>query len=370
MKKTGGTLYWRDISGNTIAETNLSGANQSEYVFFGGRRLTRIDSSGNVYYYLVDQIGSTRAVVNSSGTLCYDSEFTPYGYEFLPTGINSCPQNYKFTGYERDSETGLDYAMNRYYNSRMGRFMSPDPVGIASAALGSPQSLHRYAYVLNNPLIGIDPFGLECVFLNGAGNLVEDVEATSEDDSNNNSTACTGNGGLYFDGNNEVNTLNSTQDNGNWGNFDIDLDSNWVGLTNDQGLPEQAACIGGACSYGSLEDMGADYDSAMDSSFHSSAHGPGFSRLDFRLVNHLNSLACGFMSAGVSVGDSGKEFGDKVVTAAEVNGLAAALTGNEPAALGAVAIGSVGKGYGYALDGYGAFWKGMKYLGGCSAYGR
>jgi len=50
----------------------------------------------------------------------------------------------------------LDYAFNRYYNSRIGRFMSPDPLGITGATLSNPQSLHRYAYVLNSPVVGID----------------------------------------------------------------------------------------------------------------------------------------------------------------------------------------------------------------------
>lgn len=62
--------------------------------------------------------------------------------------MNACQQKYKFAGYERDSETGLDYAIARYYNSRFGRFMSPDPMaGVTS----SPQFLNRYACVLNNP---------------------------------------------------------------------------------------------------------------------------------------------------------------------------------------------------------------------------
>jgi RHS repeat-associated protein len=141
----------------------------NEYVFFAGRRLARIDSSGNVYYYQADQIGSTRTIVTASGTLCYDADFTPYGEELLPTGTNTCPQNYKFAGYERDAETGLDYAFNRYYNSRIGRFMVPDPPGIKSAQLSNPQSLNLYPYVLNNPLTNVDPTGLDTYLIQAAG---------------------------------------------------------------------------------------------------------------------------------------------------------------------------------------------------------
>jgi RHS repeat-associated protein len=68
-----------------------------------------------------------------------------------------CSTNYKFTGYERDSETGLDYAFARYYNQRMTRFQSGDPLaGDAS----DPQSLNRYAYARSNPVNLVDRFGL------------------------------------------------------------------------------------------------------------------------------------------------------------------------------------------------------------------
>ena len=65
----------------------------------------------------------------------------------------------RYTGYERDAESGLDYAQARYYNSSHGRFTSPDPT-LLSANGFNPQSWNRYAYVLNNPLMYTDPLGL------------------------------------------------------------------------------------------------------------------------------------------------------------------------------------------------------------------
>jgi RHS repeat-associated protein len=151
----GGTLYWRSLSGDVIAETDLNGTTTNEYIFFAGRRISRIDASGNVFFYYADHLGSTRTITDGSGNTCYDADFTPYGQEMVHT--NTCPQNYKFTGYERDSETGLDYAMARFYNPRLGRFMSGDPLAGDSA---SPQSLNRYGYVLNSPTALIDPSGM------------------------------------------------------------------------------------------------------------------------------------------------------------------------------------------------------------------
>ncbi len=69
-------------------------------------------------------------------------------------------EGYKFTGKERDAESGLDYFGARYYGSNMGRFVTPDPL-MASAHASNPQSLNRYAYVYNNPLGWIDPYGLD-----------------------------------------------------------------------------------------------------------------------------------------------------------------------------------------------------------------
>ncbi len=66
----------------------------------------------------------------------------------------------RYTGKERDTESGLDYFGARYYASSMGRFMSPDPM-MASAHASDPQTWNRYAYVLNNPLRMVDPDGLE-----------------------------------------------------------------------------------------------------------------------------------------------------------------------------------------------------------------
>jgi RHS repeat-associated protein len=152
---SGGTLYWRASAGAAIAETDLSGNITSEYAFFAGQRIARRDASNNVYYYYSDQVGSTTAITTASGAPCYEATFTPYGEEH--NTVNTCPQNYKFTGYERDSETGLDYAFARYYNSRIGRFMSADPL---SGDATDPQSLNRYAYVGNDATDYSDPSGM------------------------------------------------------------------------------------------------------------------------------------------------------------------------------------------------------------------
>jgi RHS repeat-associated protein len=69
------------------------------------------------------------------------------------------------TGKERDTESGNDYFGARYYASSMGRFLSPDPATNLSRILANPQRWNRYAYVVNNPLIRLDPDGAEDVYV-------------------------------------------------------------------------------------------------------------------------------------------------------------------------------------------------------------
>jgi len=91
----------------------------------------------------------------------------PFGEELSPDStyrtanlkygaIDSVRQ--KFTGYQRDEETQLDFAEARYYNSAHGRFTAVDPL-LASGKSVNPQTFNRYAYTMNRPLILIDPTG-------------------------------------------------------------------------------------------------------------------------------------------------------------------------------------------------------------------
>jgi RHS repeat-associated protein len=113
-----------------------------------------------VYYYVEDELGSTRTMVQDGQTSpCYDADFYPFGGERVVT--DTCSQNYKFTGKERDTESGNDYFGARYYGSSMGRFLSPDPVFISAQRLMDPQGLNLYSYVRNNPLGLTDDSGLD-----------------------------------------------------------------------------------------------------------------------------------------------------------------------------------------------------------------
>jgi RHS repeat-associated protein len=119
---------------------------------------TAPSSTSDIYYYFSDALGTARVITASDGTVCYDADLYPYG------GVRAynlnCAPNRMFTTYERDPESNNDYAMARYYSSRLGRFMSPDPTGISLGNINDPQSLNLYSYVRNNSTSMADPSGL------------------------------------------------------------------------------------------------------------------------------------------------------------------------------------------------------------------
>lgn len=96
---------------------------------------------------------------------CYDADFYPFGGEVV-VATNTCSQNYKFTGKERETESGLDNFGARFDASNLGRFTSVDPVEITLGRLQDPQQLNLYSYARNNPLRFVDPNG-EALQLSG-----------------------------------------------------------------------------------------------------------------------------------------------------------------------------------------------------------
>ena len=110
--------------------------------------------AASTHYFLADQVGTTQLEFASGGYPVWRGDFAPFGQEL---DVQATANRYKFTGKERDTESGLDYFGARYYASSMGRFMSPDwaakaePVPYAKCWT-DPQSLNLYSYVRNNPL--------------------------------------------------------------------------------------------------------------------------------------------------------------------------------------------------------------------------
>ena len=153
VMKSNGPIYWYGSGDDVLDETDLHGNLTNEYVFFNGARIARRDPSGNAFYYFDDHLGTARSIAEvpsgqTTATLCYDADFYPFGGERWYT--DTCDSHYKFTGKERDSESGLDNFGARYNSSSIGRFMSPD--AFTYALKTDPQTWNLYSYVANNPL--------------------------------------------------------------------------------------------------------------------------------------------------------------------------------------------------------------------------
>jgi RHS repeat-associated protein len=110
-----------------------------------------------VKYYHLDGLGSVRAVTDGSGQVIERHEYLPFGEEWNPQPAGD---NRKFTGKERDAETGLDYFGARYYGAQIGRFTTADPLYTWRENVVDPQRWNRYAYGRNNGLRYTDPTGL------------------------------------------------------------------------------------------------------------------------------------------------------------------------------------------------------------------
>ena len=135
---------------NVVQE--LSGSSPSANLLSGGidEVFARTDSSGTLSF-LGDGLGSTSALTDSTGAIQQSYTYDPYGS--TSTTGNSSSNSYQYTGRETDA-TGLYHLRARYYNPNTGRFISEDPMGFA----GSGPNL--YAYVGDDPINAIDPFGL------------------------------------------------------------------------------------------------------------------------------------------------------------------------------------------------------------------
>jgi RHS repeat-associated protein len=154
-----GTLYWYMTPG-IVGESDLAGNLKTEYVFFDGERVARRDlPAGTVSYYFSDHLKTASVVTDATGTILDESDYYPWGGELQ--FINNLDNHYKFTGKERDSESGLDLMGARYYSSALGRFVQTDPLYIEAHRLADPQLLNLYVYARNNPLRFTDSTGMD-----------------------------------------------------------------------------------------------------------------------------------------------------------------------------------------------------------------
>jgi len=131
------------------------------------------DSTAQLKYYRhADWLGSSWLQLNTDGTLHGDRAYAPYGE---PYGETTTTADRSFTG--QTSDTVTDTSLNgttelydflyRQYSPTQGRWLMPDPAGVAAVDLTPPPTWNRYTYAANNPLSNVDPAGLSPIHEEG-----------------------------------------------------------------------------------------------------------------------------------------------------------------------------------------------------------
>jgi RHS repeat-associated protein len=110
-------------------------------------KLRQTNSSGTLYF-TKDHLNSTRALTDSNGSVVESISYDSFG-----NGSSSLTR-YGYTGREWDADSNLYYYRNRWYDSQVGRFISEDPIGLDGG-------INPYAYVENDPIMDVDPLGLQ-----------------------------------------------------------------------------------------------------------------------------------------------------------------------------------------------------------------
>lgn len=153
---------YSDVAGNGVVLTE-------QPVYGGGRIGVAYNGSNNVRSYtyeLTDHLGNVRAVFTKNGSSAQGEGYTdyyPFGMAMPGRNLTDANQyRYAFQGQEKDPETGKEAFELRLWDSRIGRWLSPDPYG---------QYFSPYLGMGNNPINGIDPDG-GCFTTDKSGNRI------------------------------------------------------------------------------------------------------------------------------------------------------------------------------------------------------
>ncbi|MFH1653821.1 MAG: RHS repeat-associated core domain-containing protein [Pseudomonadota bacterium] len=127
----------------------------------------KVDDDFVTYFIASDHLGGSTVIIDEAYNLSQVVDYAPYGQTTFSNNYKEFDERKKFTGHEHDSESGLTYAKQRYYNPEIGRWLSVDPAirvlgnanELEQMLLIKPQRLNGYSYVINNPINKIDPSG-------------------------------------------------------------------------------------------------------------------------------------------------------------------------------------------------------------------
>ncbi|MBE2255189.1 MAG: RHS repeat-associated core domain-containing protein [Ignavibacteria bacterium] len=163
----------RDFSGKEIAIYNSNDIKQ--WNLYGFENEGYLDPDRQVRIYIKDHLGSIRVTLDDKLAVINAQDYDAWGYLLEDKSYNLENTTFKFTGKERDKESGYDYFGARYYDSRIGRWGGVEPL------LDKYVSFSPYCYGLNSPMVLKDPNGLWVASLNEEDNS---ISVTAEEGDN------------------------------------------------------------------------------------------------------------------------------------------------------------------------------------------
>ncbi len=139
-----------------LAEYDNTGIQKAKYDYGSDRliSLTRADEGRR--YFQLDGLRSVVNLTSDSGSTVASYHLDPWGNFRFPTELDSSKNRFAFTGHIWDEETGLYHAKARYFDPKLGRFLTQDSF---LGQIDNPPSLHRYLYASANPTTYVDPTG-------------------------------------------------------------------------------------------------------------------------------------------------------------------------------------------------------------------
>lgn len=155
----GGVDIYRRHGADALARETLHVMDGAQRVAMVDRRIAGSEPgvpAEVIRYQLGNHLGSASLELDGEARLISYEEYSPYGSTTLQTadGRLAAPKRYRFTGKERDEESGLSYHGARYYAPWLGRWTSCDPIGISDGP-------NLYQYASSNPVALIDPSGMQ-----------------------------------------------------------------------------------------------------------------------------------------------------------------------------------------------------------------
>ena len=160
-----GRRLWKEVSGvrtyfhyadeGLVAEIDAAGTETKTYGYKPGSTWTTdplfMKVGGEYYFYHNDHLGTPQKITAVNGTIVWDAKYSSFGEATIE--VATVENNLRFPGQYYDSESGLHYNYQRYYNSKLGKYLRVDPIGINGG-------VNIYCYSKNNPILYYDSLGL------------------------------------------------------------------------------------------------------------------------------------------------------------------------------------------------------------------